>query len=219
MLTSSQNIKSSYFAARSDVHIARKIWHMGSGLCGLSLYLNSSINIRFYAYFLLLLGVVGIFNDLIRIRVAAYNRFAQKLLGPVMRESEINSISGLPFYALGCSLSLFFFSEKVAILSILFLIFSDPISSYVGVLYGKHKLLPNKSLEGSCAGFIVCYMLALFYGLYYGANGFAFLAFALLAGLVGSLSELFSINIDDNLTIPLISGFGLTLLNSVFHIL
>jgi len=65
----------------------------------------------------------------------------------------------------------------------------------------------------------VCYLLALTYGLYYGSNGFGLLGFSLLAGLFGCASELFSINIDDNLTIPLISGFGLTLLNAIFHIL
>jgi len=219
MISNSQNIKQGSFARRSDLHIARKLWHISMGLGVLFIYSASSLSGQFWAYLIFAVGVIGFINDLTRIKLPVYNDFTHKIMGPLMRESEKNSISGLPFYALGCSLSLFLFEEKIAILSILFLIFSDPISSFVGILHGKHKILPNKSLEGSCAGFIVCYMLALTYGLYYGAYGFGLLGFSLLAGLIGSVSELFSVNIDDNLTIPLISGFGLTLLNQVFKIL
>jgi dolichol kinase len=40
------------------------------------------------------------------------------------------------------------------------------------------------------------------------------LIFAIVSGVIGSASELVSaFNIDDNLTIPVISGLGMTLLN------
>jgi dolichol kinase len=40
------------------------------------------------------------------------------------------------------------------------------------------------------------------------------LIFAVVAGVIGSLSELISaFNIDDNLTIPVVSGLGMTVLN------
>ena len=139
-------------------------------------------------------------------------------MGPFMRESERNGLSGFPFYALGAGLSLYFYSEKIAILSVLFLVFSDPISSFFGVLLGREKILPNKSLQGSLAGFITCYLVTLFYLNAYGENTVQALAFALFAGLVGSLSELLSIFVDDNLTIPVCSGFGLMILNEVFVI-
>ena len=119
----------------------------------------------------------------------------------------------MPFYALGVGMSLFFFEEKIAILSILFLIFSDPISSIMGILFGRDKILPNKSMQGSLAGAMCCYCLTLGYGLTYANADFDLLTFSLLAGLLGSLSEMASVYLDDNLTIPVLSGAGLTLLN------
>ena len=40
--------------------------------------------------------------------------------------------------------------------------------------------------------------------------------FSLLAGIVGSISELFSKYIDDNFSIPVVSGIGLTFINLFF---
>jgi dolichol kinase len=123
-------------------------------------------------------------------------------------------MSGLPFYALGISLSLFFYKRELAVISIMFLVFSDPISSFFGVLYGKDKILPNKSLQGAVAGFFTCYLITLFYCMNVTEISSSLLIFAVLGGFIGSLSELVSaFNVDDNLTIPVLSGLGLTLVN------
>jgi len=104
------------------------------------------------------------------------------------------------------------------LLSVFFLIFSDPISSYVGIRFGKDKILPNKSLQGSSAGFVVCTIITFIYCLLEGHMGANIILFAFLAGIIGSISEMMSIFVDDNLTIPVISGLGLTLLNQIFII-
>ncbi len=131
-----------------------------------------------------------------------------------MRRSEKDGVSGLPFYALGASLSLFFFHRDIAIISIMFLVFSDPLSSFFGVLYGKDKIMPNKSLQGAVAGFFTCYLITLFYTMNTATIGTHILVFAIISGVIGASSELVSaFNIDDNLTIPVLSGLGLTLLN------
>jgi dolichol kinase len=135
-------------------------------------------------------------------------------MGPFMRRSEREGVTGLPFYALGASLALFFYDKDIAILSIMFLVFSDPLSSFFGVLYGKDKIMPNKSLQGAVAGFFTCYLITLFYVMNSTTLGSHILVFSIVAGLIGSASELISaFNIDDNLTIPVVSGLGMTLLN------
>lgn len=206
------------FKARNDLHVIRKLWHMGTGLTGLLVYFWLQIGQRPMAISLLVLAAVAFSVEFARLHVKAVNQHVMKLMGPFMRESERNSLSGFPFYALGVGLSLYFFEEKIAILAILFLVFSDPISSFFGVLLGREKILPNKSLQGSLAGFITCYLVTLFYLNAYGENSVQALAFALFAGLIGSVSELLSIFIDDNLTIPVFSGFGLMIINQVFSI-
>jgi diacylglycerol kinase (CTP) len=60
-----------------------------------------------------------------------------------MRQSEKKSLSGMPFYALGVGLTLYFYKPSIALLAITFLVFADPLSSFFGILYGKRKILPN----------------------------------------------------------------------------
>lgn len=209
----------STFQLKSDIHVLRKLWHLITGIGGLTFYHVSGIEQREMAFGLFVFSMMAFALETIRLRSQNINRVAWKFMGPFMRESEKMSYSGLPFYALGVCLSLFLFEERVAVLSIMFLVFADPISSYFGIKFGKDKIWGNKSLQGTLAGFITCYFLTFFYGLSYDQGGPALLAFSLLAGLIGCATELFSTTVDDNLTIPVVSGMGLTFLNLFFHIL
>lgn len=205
---------------RSDLHIARKLWHMSTGVLGLVLFFNSGRDTNFWGYGILSIALLGFLADYLRQKNPLFNRFVIKLMGPLMRKSEREGVSGLPFYALGISLSLLFYQKDLALISIMFLIFSDPISSFFGVLYGKDKILPNKSLQGFVAGFFTCYLVALFYLLNVGVSSVDMLIFSLIAGLIGAGSELISaFNIDDNLTIPVISGLALTILNKFLPVI
>jgi len=203
---------------RTDVHLLRKLWHIGVGLIGVIFYLISGISPDKLAIILFALAGLAIGLDVLRINNQKIQRASLLVMGPFIRKSELKSITGLPFYALGVALSLSLYQEKIAVLSILFLIFADPISSYVGIRFGKDKSLPNKSLQGSLAGFIVCVALTFFYIFFRGNINHNLLIFALLGGIVGSISEMMSFLVDDNLTIPVISGLGLTVLNYFFLI-
>ncbi len=205
---------------RSDLHIARKLWHMSTGVLGLILFYGSDQNTNFWGYGVLGIALLGFFTDYLRQKNPGFNKFVIRLMGPLMRKSEREGVSGLPFYALGISLSLLFYQPDLALISIMFLIFSDPVSSFFGVLYGKDKILPNKSLQGFVAGFFTCYLVSLFYLLNSGIGSVNMLVFSLVAGVIGAGSELISaFNIDDNLTIPVISGLGLTILNHFLPII
>jgi len=204
---------SSPFRLRTDLHITRKLWHVATGLTGLVFYYKSGLSAEMIATVLLIFSACSFLVEYIRLNNEKVNQFLMKLMKPVMRESERNSVSGMPFYALGVSLSLFFFPERIAILSILFLVFADPIASFCGILYGRDKILPNKSLQGTIAAFSVCYILALVYGLVHAGPSMNLLVFSILGGIIGAISELCSQFVDDNLCIPVISGLGLFMIN------
>jgi diacylglycerol kinase (CTP) len=207
-------------AKRSDLHLLRKMWHMGSGTLCLAVYYHTGELANLWGWAILAVSIFGFALDLARARWSRLNEVVIAMMGPFMRASERNGFTGLPFYALGVALALLIFKPRIAILAIMFLVYSDPISSFFGILYGKDKIMPNKSLQGAIAGFFTCYLLALFYGITYGSYGSGLLWFAILGGVVGALAEMMSaFNVDDNLTIPVISGLGLTVLNYIFHIL
>ena len=187
---------------------------MATGSLGLFIFVRSGDSAQFWASCILAVAIGGFLLDLVRSKIPQLNILVIKIMGPLMRRSEREGVSGLPFYALGVSLSLFFYQRDIAIVSIMFLVFSDPLSSFFGVLYGKDKIMPNKSLQGAVAGFFTCYLITLFYVMNTATLGTHILVFAIISGVIGAASELVSaFNIDDNLTIPVLSGLGMTLLN------
>lgn len=204
---------SSPLRLRTDLHITRKLWHMATGLMGLAFFYKSGLSVETVATTLLIFSACSFLVEYARLRNEKMNQLLMVIMKPVMRESEKNSVSGMPFYALGVSLSLFFFPERIAILSVLFLIFADPIASFCGILYGRDKILPNKSLQGTIAAFSVCYIVTLVYGLIHATPSMNLLVFSILGGIIGAVSELCSQFVDDNLCIPVISGLGLFLIN------
>lgn len=197
---------------RSDLHIARKAWHITSGLAGLGAYYLLGYGPQLTSYALFGLAIASFVFELSRMKFETLNTQVVKVLGPIMRESERNSFTGLPFYALGVASSLLFFPEKMAILSVLFLIFADPIASTAGILHGRKQIVKGKSLEGFMASFLVCTLITYIYFLKSTSSPIYLGLFSLFAGLIGALSELSSSYVDDNLTIPLLSGAGLTFL-------
>lgn len=199
---------------RSDLHILRKLWHISTGSLGLFLFHQMEASTNSFAIGIMAIAIAGFLLDIVRAKYAPLNKLVIRMMGPLMRRSEREGMSGLPFYALGVSISLFFYQRDIAIISIMFLVFSDPLSSFFGVLYGKDKILPNKSLQGAVAGFFTCYLITLFYVMNTSTLGTHILVFSIVAGVIGAASELVSaFNIDDNLTIPVLSGLGMTLLN------
>ncbi len=139
------------------------------------------------------------------------NSMAVKIMGPVMRDTEVNQLTGIPFYMASCLFSFLIFPHHVTVLAILYLALGDPSSSFFGVLYGRNKIFPNKSLQGTLGGFVVCAVATFAYLHWQGFPQGKLLLLALLGGFAGAMSELLPLNIDDNFAIPVVSGALLTL--------
>jgi len=216
---SSFDVSDQQLHKRSDLHLLRKLWHISTGSLGLYAFFKFPESQQLLAIITLVIAALGLGLDLFRKKNKRFNRIFIKAAGPLMRRSEKEGVSGLPFYALGVSIALFLFRPEIATLAVMFLVFSDPLSSFFGILFGKDKILPNKSLQGAIAGFFTCYIITLFYIINNAVLDTNILVFSIVAGVIGSLSELVSaLNIDDNLTIPVLSGLGLTLLNTVVKV-
>lgn len=206
---------STRLARRSDLHLMRKLWHAGMGVTGLYLYFKLGLSQELAALVLVIFAFIAITVDLIRFGQPVAQKIFTMTLGPFMRRSELENFTGFPFYALGIAVTLVLYREPLALLATLFLIFADPIASLVGIQFGRDKIFKNKSVQGSMAAFFVCTFITLLYGQAYGLIGFRLMIYSVLAGIIGSISEICSLKIDDNLTIPILSGLGLTILNKL----
>jgi len=196
---------------RSDIHYARKIWHM-SGVFSMFLayiYLPPAVSMAILA----IAWCLFVPFDFLRQKYPALNDWALHAFKPIMRQSEARNLAGTTYLLTGVLLVDIVFPRPVVALTLLFLAFADPIASYFGILYGKDKIFGHKSIQGFMAAFFVCTALTLVYLLSHNYLTDRLIVVSLLAGLVGAFAELIPIGkLDDNLTLPLMSAIGLSIL-------
>jgi dolichol kinase len=195
---------------RSDLHLMRKTWHMVMGMVIAFLYLFS---IERGTAVVILSSVLGfdILMEAARLNSPRFNQQIMRFWGPFMRTCEVDRVSGIPYYLAASVIAIGIFPKPVAVMSILFLAIGDPLASLVGILYGSRSVrLPGgKSLIGSAAGVLGCAIVAFVFMKYLGYANRDTLWVALIGGLAGGTAELLPLDMDDNFTIPVISGFVL----------
>jgi len=148
-----------------------------------------------------LIFIVVVF-EAIRMRFPSFNRKVQKRFGAAYRESEINNISGLPWTLSGSFFTMLLFKDKaIVVTSLLYLALGDASAALVGKRIGKRKIFWEKTLEGSLACFLVCFMIGLY---------FFNLPIALAGAFAAAVIELFPWALNDNFWMPIISAFVLT---------
>lgn len=219
VMTESTPLSSTYYSGfkkRSDVHLARKIWHM-AGVFALflvwTLFSHEMAGLIFAISWLAFVPA-----DFLRLQNKNMNQTLTRLFKPIMRENELHRLAGTSYLLTGAILLVLIFEPHVVSLSLLFLSFADPIASFIGIKYGKDKLFNNKSLQGFMAAFVVCFLITSIY-LYIVNVEKYLLVLSLCAGLIGAISELIPVwKLDDNLTMPLFSSFGLTLMFAFFNV-
>ena len=100
-------------------------------------------------------------------------------------------------FVIGALVPSFVFSDPfVVFLGIFALTWQDGFSTLFGVRFGKTKLFPNKSLEGSLGGLLACTI---------GLSVVVSLPLAFLLALFATIIEL--LPVDDSLSIPLAVAF------------
>jgi glycerol-3-phosphate acyltransferase PlsY len=148
------------------------------------------------------------FTDLIRILNQRVNKFFLKDIRKavtIYKDKEAIRISSMTIFLFGCFLSFFLFDRNIAFTAVTFLIFGDMSAKILGLVYGRHKLF-NKSLEGSLSHFMACVVLGYILHLYINIPLFLIFAGAAAATLI----ELVPFNVDDNLSVPVVTGTILT---------
>lgn len=199
------------FPARSELHLLRKLWHMTTGCIIVCAYM-AGLEI-------LLIQCLGAFlalaltMEVMRLRNPLLNERCIRWFSPIIRSNEVNKISGMPYFVASCIVAIAVFPKPIAILSMLYLALADPISSLVGILYSSRsvKIFDGKSLHGTAAGFIICMLITWLYLRTEAKQGLDLIRLSLLGGFAGAIAELLPLELDDNFTIPIVSGFILWL--------
>lgn len=189
--------------------IRRKLIHLSSAAFPIAYWATDR---QFMLWVLVPLAVVAIVAETLRRVSPGFRAFIDGWLGRVLRKAEAQTLTGATYVTIGTLLTIAVFPEKqIAITVLLLLSVSDALASLVGIRFGTVRFLA-KSLAGSAAFFLSAAAIALY--MLPDAR-----LVALVGALVGTIVEALPLKIgehklDDNLSIPLITGAAMTALHA-----
>jgi len=193
---------------------ARNIFHLSGGLLGVLAY-EATGNRLFTALLCssIFLGFIGL--DLGRRLVPRFNTWLVEVpFGKISRPHEHLQIPSSVWYVGALMVGVIWLPQPAIELGALVLAFGDPAASLIGKKFGRHKLVGQKSLEGSLAlwavGALVSALALPFIAP--SLTGLAILKLSVGSALAAALAELFTGPFDDNLTVPLAAALAATAL-------
>ncbi len=143
--------------------------------------------------------------DIIRITIMRKKSLAE--ITKLYKIQEERRISSMTIFLLGCFLSFLLFQSSIAILAIAFLIFGDLVAVLSGMAFGKHPLF-GKSLEGSLGHLMASIVTGYIFHFYLDLPLFLIW----IGSVTATIAELIPFGIDDNLSVPMLSGGVMTAL-------
>jgi dolichol kinase len=161
-------------------------------------------------FILALLGGIWVLGDVLRFVLPAWKNKVERLFDAIIRDREKEKPpAGSSYLWLSAFLSVLLFPKPVAVLSLSFLILGDTAAALAGSRWGRTTFFSGKSLEGSLACWAVCLAAGTLLPLVPWWT-------TLIGATAAALTELAPLRVDDNLTIPLVSGGLMTLFQQSF---
>ena len=146
-----------------------------------------------------ILTFIALLIELLKWLSPSFLRLFVRIFSLMLRPRERKGgFTGATYYLIGSFLCVLVFEKTLAIVCICFLILGDLFAAVIGKKWGRTKIVSQKSLEGSLACFFVCALIALVMRLHP--------AVAITGAIAATLIGLLPLGLDDNLTMPFISG-------------
>ncbi|MEK7523944.1 MAG: hypothetical protein AAB588_02830 [Patescibacteria group bacterium] len=117
-----------------------------------------------------------------------------------LRKHERDNVTGAIFLVISTIIVFAAFDYPIALLALLFTTVGDLAAAIMGMAFGTTKIFRNKSYVGTLSGLIVNIIMSYLILPDYPE---IFLPMAITASMVEMLTQ----KLDDNLTVPLFSGF------------
>ncbi|HDZ10946.1 MAG TPA: hypothetical protein ENH53_01935 [Bacteroidetes bacterium] len=134
----------------------------------------------------------------------SFQRLFNRSVGFLLRKGEFRRPTGATYWIAGALVTILIYPKKIAIFAVVMLTVSDAFAAGVGKSVGKIKIKAHKTVEGSLAFFLSAFLI-----------GRVFLGFSnplsVFGAFVGAVLELRLIPVNDNLMVPIGSGFLLVL--------
>ena len=187
-------------------NIARSAFHVASGVVGLLLaefapwWLVVAVPVTLATTFWIL--------EATRRRSDAWNERLMRLFAPIAHDHERELVNSSTWYATALSLLSLTGSPLAFGAGAIVLGLGDPAAALVGRKFGRTHLVNNRTLEGTLTFAIVSFLAVAGVILLWHSelSTMRMIAVCTAASVAGALTELFSRRIDDNFSIPVVTG-------------
>jgi dolichol kinase len=179
-----------------------------------SIHLSCTLLPLAYHFFLTreqILWITGIITlgfiiaEFVRLNSEWGNGYFLRIFGPLLRDAEKGKqLTGATYLFVSLSATFLIFGREVAVPSALMLTVADALAAVIGKSIGERPFL-DKSLAGS-ATFCLSGLLILF--IFSPQAGWNILVLMLVLTIV----EAKNLPVNDNVSVPLLTGFGLQIL-------
>jgi dolichol kinase len=187
-------------------NFARSLFHVFSAVVGLLL-------VEYCPWWVVVavpvtLASVFWFLEFMRRQSERWNEALMRFFAPVAHPHEREHVNSSTWYATALSLLSLTGSPIAFAAGVMTLGVGDPCAAIVGRRFGRIKLVNNRTLEGTLT-FAAVAFVTVFAVLMVWHTELSFeqmLVVSLTASVTGALTELFSRRVDDNLSIPVVTG-------------
>jgi dolichol kinase len=193
-------------SAIKDSHYPRKVFHTLAGAVIPSAYYFAILPQEALTWIVLTAAAVWVGFDSLRLRNASLNERFTRALRPLLKRKEARALTGASHLLGGASIAILLYPTAVMMTTLFFIALGDPAAAVVGKRFGRTRFSNGRSLEGSFAMFATCLFIARWLG------GFTW-SVSTAGAMIAAVTELYSGKIDDNITVPLLSGATLVALS------
>lgn len=180
--------------------ISRKFLHICSSIIPLS-YLWIFKDKSLVLSLLLLLSVFSILIELFRFKNKSVKNVFKKFFNFMLRKNELkSSVTGATWLIIGNLITIYLYPIYIAVPALIFLSIGDSFAALFGKRFPKLKV-GDKSIIGTFAGVFSSLSIALL------VNQTLPIYVLVIGAISAMLIELIPSPLNDNLTIPTLSGF------------
>jgi len=190
------------------INLVRSLIH----LSGFSIiFLRIKLGLLFVLSLVIVASIVYCSSEFLRLKGKSFPLINSLTLKAARNEEVKGFIIKPIYYAIGIALALILFPSEIGNAAITFLTIGDSLAGLSGATVGKTPIQynKNKTVEGTLIGFSVAFFITIF---------LSPIKLALIGVFAGALIESCNKFMEDNLFIPLISGFAMWIFLSLFHL-
>ncbi len=185
----------------------RKLWHFSAGAFMVSVLIWNFPSKRTPLVILGAATIVLLVIDILRFGTPWGKQLFRVYFGQIAGRKEDEGPNASFFYSVSLLVAVLLFEPRIAMGAIISLAVGDPIAGIVGTLFGRLRL-KGKAVEGAAANLAASFLLI---NLLVRSPWIAFAGAA-----AGAAVELLPIpKVDDNLSVPIVSGLAMTIVSSL----